>query len=227
MTLPVAAAGAEEIGGIAKSAKAAKSARAAASSKSSTKHAAQHSAGSSRSADAKQLIGFPAAKTKDAIKFSFNNPAAPKQRPTKSVVTYRHTLALEYWIGIIAILTDKSDKDEQNHSTVVQLASFTLVFAILFGFAGVGRDGAKFCAQLGGLITLTLVMYQEAARAKNKTPSRFGFMSAKKHTDVKKVIGNEFTGPANSPPPNLIGATPEPPAVFQQTPTNSSNAPSV
>src|SRR6266516_3550726 len=40
----------------------------------------------------KGLVAFGASKTRSGFKSSFDNPMAPKQKPKKSVVTYRHMI---------------------------------------------------------------------------------------------------------------------------------------
>jgi hypothetical protein len=93
-----------------------------------------------------------------AAKYSFNNPMAPKQKPLKSVVTYRHIMTAEYYAGMTIILTGVNSKDKTHRSQLMQAAAFTLVFTILYFVAAGGRNAAKFCAALGGLIVLALLL---------------------------------------------------------------------
>ncbi len=88
---------------------------------------------------------------------------APVQRPVKSVVTYRHMVAAEYVLGLLLILTQKSDfkqGDKETIGVLLQASSFTFVWIVLFGITSGGRTAARFSAALGGLIVLTLAVKQ-------------------------------------------------------------------
>lgn len=137
--------------------------------------------------DSKQLITFAAGKTKDAAVLSFDNKLAPSQKPIKSVVHRRHTITLQFWIGLIAILTDRTSANKNSNEQTnifVQLASWTIVYAILFGITSMGQSAAKFASSLGWLILGGLVLQQEYFRTKNQLPTRFGILYGNTTTNV-------------------------------------------
>lgn len=142
----------------------------------------------------KNLISFAASKTKNAativndstpakaVKGSFDNPLAPRQKPIKSIVTYRHTLALQFWIGFLAMITDRnsnanSQSDKQTN-IIVQMAAWTLVYAILFGLTATGRSSARVASALGWLILGTMIVQQEYIRTKKGIPSRLAIFKS-------------------------------------------------
>ena len=137
--------------------------------------------------DSKQLITFAAGKTKDAAVLSFDNKLAPSQKPIKSVVHHRHSITLQFWIGLIAILTDRTPANRNSNeqsNILVQLAAWTIVYAILFGITSTGQSAAKFSSSLGWLILGGLVMKQEYFRTKNNLPARFTGLTGSKTTNV-------------------------------------------
>lgn len=108
---------------------------------------------------AKGTVTFGASKTRSSFVNSFDNSMAPKQRPKKSVVTFRHTIAAEFWVGLILLLIEDTDGDNSStNNRWVQLSAYTLTFGILFGITTGGREAARFSSALGGLILLTLMV---------------------------------------------------------------------
>lgn len=87
---------------------------------------------------------------------SFNSKFQPKQKPIKSVVTYRHILSVEFFLGVFLILTTKNSSN--THSVVMQAAAFIFIWIILFFGTTGGAQAARMCAALGGLVLLTLAM---------------------------------------------------------------------
>lgn len=122
--------------------------------------AAKHRAsrGGQLARDTKGIVTFGASKTRSGFMKSFDNPAAPRLKPKKSVVTYRHILAAEFWTGLIIILFTKDEETKNGVTRWVQLAAWVLVFAVLFGMTVGGASAGKFAAALGGLILLTVMV---------------------------------------------------------------------
>jgi len=110
-----------------------------------------------------KAIGGAAAKgAKKAHGASFDSKFAPRQRPIKSVVTYRHIIAAEFWIGLILIFTKpKPEKDVAvAGDDLIQAAAFILVWAGLFGLTAGGRGAARVATGFSTLIILTLATQQ-------------------------------------------------------------------
>jgi hypothetical protein len=124
---------------------------------------------------AKKVVGTAAKKTKKVATGSFNNKFAPRQRPTKSVVSYRHIIAAEFWVGLILIMTNRKPTDKPTNE-LEQAGAFIAVMGILFAIAGGGRNPARISAGLGGLVVLTL-----AVMSTGKVSNRFSAVTSPKH----------------------------------------------
>lgn len=148
----------------------------------------------------KNLISFAASKTKNAatvvadsapakaVTGSFDNSLAPKQKPIKSVVSYRHTIALQFWVGLLALVTNRNSNinkvaDKNTTNVIVQMAAWTVVYAILFGLTATGRTSARVASGLGWLILGTLIFQQEYVRTKAGVDSRFSIFLNNKFTE--------------------------------------------
>lgn len=124
----------------------------------------------------------PAKVAKKAYKASFDSKFAPRQKPIKSVVTYRHVLAFEFWIGLILILTNPKEDtsgSSPHTKTIIQAAAFIFLMMILFGITSMGRNAARLAAAFGGLVVLTLAIFQV------KTSGRFSAITSQ--PEKKKV----------------------------------------
>lgn len=183
---------------------------------------ASHPAKKNSSGD-KGFITFAAAKTKNAAFLTTDNKFAPAQKPVKSIVKYRHQIALQFWIGLLAILTNRTidvgKKLSQGDTagaaegaasialapvaptgTLIQAAAWTIVCAVLFGITSMGQSAAKFSATLGWLITGTLIIFQETQRQNAGVPSRFSLFTK----NASNAQGAKIA--ANNPNKNAAGA---------------------
>lgn len=178
---------------------------------------ASHPAKKNSSGD-KGFITFAAAKTKNAAFLTTDNKFAPAQKPVKSIVKYRHQIALQFWIGLLAIFTNrtintsKSLKSDigasqagntivsETSSTLIQAAAWTIVCAVLFGITSMGQSAAKFSATLGWLITGTLIIFQETQRQNAGVSSRFSLFTK----NASNAQGAKIA--ANNPNKNAAGA---------------------
>lgn len=139
---------------------------------------------------------------------SFNNKMAPRQRPTKSVVTYRHIIAAEFWIGLILIMTNRKPTDKTTNE-LEQAGAFIIVMGILFAIAGGGRNAARVATGLGGLVVLTL-----AVMSTGKVSNRFSAVTSPKHggaTVTEPPSGATIPIPKQTPPPPRNRPTHNPP----------------
>lgn len=132
---------------------------------------------------------------------------APIQKPVKSVVTYRHVLAAEFILGLLLILTSKSDfkkGDKATQNVLMQSAAFLFVWMILFLITSGGRTSARFSAWLGGLIVLTLSVKQGnifdrfAGIYGGKTPPQPGVLPDTPQNTENIIIGPIAGQPANA-----------------------------
>ena len=116
----------------------------------------------------KAVSGAAVKGAKKAHGASFDSKFAPRQRPIKSVITYRHVIAAEFWIGLILIFT-KPRPDQSEHGAAVtgddliEAAAFILVWAILFGVTAGGRNAARVATGFSTLIVLTIATQQSKA----------------------------------------------------------------
>lgn len=168
---------------------------------------ASHPAKKNSSGD-KGFITFAAAKTKNAAFLTANNPLAPAQKPVKSIVKYRHQIALQFWIGLLAILTNRAINTSkklgtdtgggqagqtvvsETGGTLIQAAAWTIVCAVLFAITSGGQSAAKFASTLGWLITGTLIMFQETQRQNAGVPSRFSLFTKKSDAQGQKIAND-------------------------------------
>jgi hypothetical protein len=93
---------------------------------------------------------------------TFDSKFAPRQRPIKSVVTYRHILTAELYIGLILVFTKPSELKDTSVKTndLIEASALILVFAGLFGVTAGGRNAARIASGFGALIILTLATQQ-------------------------------------------------------------------
>lgn len=193
--------------------------------KKSTSHTAKHSRPTTASEHAKQAKQV-AKKTGSTLRrpFATQSKYAPNLRPPRSVVSYRHVLAAEFYLGILYILynrvADKQIPRDTNpdtsasvaaslgelpynakgqNSTIVQLAGFCVVWAVLFGITSGGRGPARFASWLGGLILLTIITRKEMLKARDDIS---GILQGAETGSGPGVTHNQE--PANNPNPGVI-----------------------
>lgn len=163
-------------------------------------HIPQHAAPTPKT-DAVKRVGsqgkVAAKKTGNALKLPFDNRYAPKQKPLKSVVTYRHVLAAEFYVGLGVILFHRVKSDDHNklNPTIVQCAAFIACWVVLFGMTAGGQKPARFSAWLGALILLTLIV-------KNYNMSKAGtWMQNLKNAPKAQSVPNGVQGTPNGTQP--------------------------
>lgn len=183
------------------------------------KHVAKHRA-KSTSKTAEKIAKVSDKGTKLA-KSSANKAAhsyAPLQRPVKSVVTYRHILAVEFVVGLLLIFTQTTKEEEFKKGdpgtldVMMQGAAFVFLWIFLFFITSGGRGAAKFSSSLGGLIVLVIAVKQNNifdrfAGLFNGVNPPIGSPTNKPTTNqvVNQITGN---GPApipNGPNPPYVG----------------------
>lgn len=148
--------------------------------------------------DAKRV----AKKTADVTKKPFDNKYAPRLKPLKSVVTYRHALAAEFYIGLLIIILNRvKGNSNKAQPAVIQLAAFVATWIVLFSITAGGQKAARVSAWLGALIVMTLAFrkWQSGQLPPDEWP---------------QLIENELQGkgvnPGKQPKKGQIGYSPIP-----------------
>lgn len=135
--------------------------------------------------------------TTNSTDSSFSKRYAPQYRAPRSVVTSRHILAAEFFLGMTIILVNPSKDIKTGGADVTdtlgQAAAFLIVWIVLFGVTSGGDSAASVASNLGGLIVLTLLLYTSSDNIITRIASFFGGAVEKK----QPAAAAPFTGDAS------------------------------